>query len=59
MVVCIFNVPQAAEQYEHKVDNNICVCRAVTFVFLMPQAAEHYEHKVDEEQRAFLQDKIR
>ena len=37
MVVCIFNVPQAAEHYERKVDNNICVCRAVTFVFLMPR----------------------
>ena len=58
-VVCTFNVPQAAEHYEHKVDNNICVCHAVTYVSLMPQAAEHYEHKVDEEQRAFLQDKIR
>ena len=59
MVVCTFNVPQAAEHYEHNVDNNICVCHAVTYVSLMPQAAEHYEHKVDEEQRAFLQDKIR
>ena len=54
MVVCTFNVPQAAEHYEHNVDNNICVCHAVTYVSLMPQAAEHYEHKVDEEQRAFL-----
>ena len=31
----------------------------VVCIFNVPQAAEHYERKVDEEQRAFLQDKIR
>ena len=66
MVVCVFSdagcgVLRAQNRQQHMCLSccNICVSPAVTYVSLMPQAAEHYEHKVDEEQRAFLQDKIR